>query len=173
MAEEGETPKVEETPADAPAAEPAKPAEEVKQPKKNSRAEKKMKDTLLKYNLNRLENVTSVAMRKDAQIVWKFVEPEVYFIENVYVIFGELSVQDAGRQAMDDLKKTIPEEVAPSEPAAKVVEDDVAAEEDPSDGRKEDIETIMQQTNVTRSRAIQALRDAGGDLVTAVMNLAL
>ena len=38
--------------------------------------------------------------------------------------------------------------------------------------REEDIQTIMQQSNVDRASAIEALRGADGDLVTAVMNLA-
>jgi nascent polypeptide-associated complex subunit alpha len=174
MAEETETPKVEEVKADAPAEPTAeeKPAEEVKSTsRKNARAEKKMKDALLRHNLTQLPNVSSVMMRKGAQIAWSFTEPEVYYIENVYVVFGEPSVQDAGRRAVDDLKKTIPEDTAPVEPGPTVVED--AVEEDASDLKSEDIDTIIQQTGVTRARAIQALRDAGNDLVTAVMNLAL
>ena len=39
--------------------------------------------------------------------------------------------------------------------------------------KEEDINLIMQQSNVSRNRAISALREANGDLVTAVMNLAL
>ena len=38
---------------------------------------------------------------------------------------------------------------------------------------EEDINIIMQQCNVSRDRAIDALQEADGDLVTAVMNLAL
>lgn len=46
-------------------------------------------------------------------------------------------------------------------------------EEEAPDFKEEDIFTIMCQSNVSRSRAIEALREANGDLVTAVMNLAL
>jgi nascent polypeptide-associated complex subunit alpha len=111
-------------------------------------------------------------MRKGAQIVWSFSQPDVYVLDNVYVIFGEPSVQDPGDQAVQQLKTSAATEVSHDEPVTTVVEDE-GQDADASGLRDEDINTIMQQTNVTRARAIEALRQADGDLVTAVMNLAL
>lgn len=151
--------------------------EEVKEevaPRKVSRAEKKMKEALLKHNLKPLEKVSTVMMRKGQQIMWSFAQPDVYFIDDVYIIFGEPQMQDPGAKAVEQLKNSaVAEEAAPAEPAAKVVEDEQEGEVDATGLKEEDINTIMQQSNVSRARAIKALRDADGDLVTAVMNLAL
>ena len=53
------------------------------------------------------------------------------------------------------------------------IESSEAGNEDASDLKEEDIQTIMFQSNVSRSVAIKALREVNGDLVSAVMNLAL
>ncbi|OHT01182.1 Nascent polypeptide-associated complex subunit alpha [Tritrichomonas foetus] len=150
-----------------------KPAEETPKPaaRKNSRAEKKMKEALLKHNLKQLENVSTVMLRKGQQLMWTFSQPEVYYIENVYVIFGEPTMDDPGARAIDAIKNNAtPTETA--EPKVSVSED-VDDVEDAEGLKEEDITTIMQQSNVSRNRAIKALREANGDLVTAVMNLAL
>ena len=145
-------------------------------PRKNNRAEKKMKEALLKHGLKPLEGVKSVMMRKGVQIMWTFTDPDVYCLENVYVVFGEPSMQNnPGQQALKELIKNsdVAEEKS-EEPATKVVDDTAGEGEPDATGLKEeDITTIMQQANVTRARAIEALRGADGDLVTAVMNLAL
>ena len=46
-------------------------------------------------------------------------------------------------------------------------------EENLNNFTEEDINIIMLQSNVSHERVIKALREANGDLVTAVMNLAL
>jgi nascent polypeptide-associated complex subunit alpha len=154
-----------ETPGDG------KPADGKTTPRKNSRAEKKMKEALLKFNLKPLEKIATVMMRKSTQVIWTFNNPDVYYLENVYVVFGEPSMQDAGQQAVQELKKTAAEEEPAPEPEAKVIDDEAASQETPSDLKEDDINTLMSQANVPRSRAIEALREADGDLVTAVMNL--
>ena len=150
--------------------------EEKPVPRKNNRAEKKMKEALIKHGLKPFEGVKTVMMRKGVQIMWTFNNPEVYSLENVYVVFGEPSMQNnPGQQAFKQLIENADvNEEKKDEPATTVVDDTPAeGEPDASGLKEEDINTIMQQANVTRARAIQALRDADGDLVTAVMNLAL
>ncbi|KAH0787212.1 NAC domain-containing protein [Histomonas meleagridis] len=154
--------------------EETKTEEPVAAPRKVSRAEKKMKEALLKHNLKPLEKVSTVMMRKGAQIMWTFASPDVYFIDDVYIVFGEPQMQDPGAKAVEQLRSSAAaQEAAPAEPAATVVEDEQEGEVDATGLKEEDINTIMQQSNVSRARAVQALRDADGDLVTAVMNLAL
>jgi nascent polypeptide-associated complex subunit alpha len=165
-----ESPAVENS--SAPAATEASTASETK--RKNSRAEKKMKDSLVKFGLTKLDGVTTVMMRKAQQLIWTFNNPDVYQLDNVYVIFGEPAVQSAGDEAVKELKKTAVQDEAPAESKPTIVDDvTVGTEETPSDLKEDDINTLMGQANVTRARAIEALREAGGDLVTAVMNLTL
>lgn len=142
-------------------------------PRKNSRAEKKMKEALLKNNLKQLEKVSTVMIRKGQQLMWTFSQPEVYYLENVYVIFGEPTMDDPAARAINAIHDNATTgDIAPTETTNTTVVDD-NEEEDATDLKEEDINTIMQQSNVSRGRAIKALREANGDLVTAVMNLAL
>jgi len=145
--------------------------QEQPQARKISRAEKKMRDVLLKHNLKQLENVTTVTMRKAQQLTWTFSQPEVFYIDNVYVIFGEVQSPDAGRNAVDSLKEVAKEDAPETEAKAAVVEDETQV--DASGLEENDITMVMQQANVSRARAVQALRDAKGDMVTAVMNLTI
>ena len=170
-------PVEEEKKEETPATEEEKKDEVVPKPaRKNTRAEKKMKDALMKHGLKPLENVSTVMMRKGAQIMWTFSQPDVYCLENVYVVFGEPSMQNnPGQQAFQHLIENADvSQEKTEEPAAKVVDDTAAGDEEADAGefKEEDISTIMQQANVSRARAIQALKDASGDLITAVMNLA-
>jgi nascent polypeptide-associated complex subunit alpha len=140
-------------------------------PRKTSRGEKKMREALLKHNLKQIENVLTVFMRKPPQLHWQFEAPEVFVLDNVYVVFGEPVAQSPGQQAVKDLKTTAAAEEAPIEAAPKIVEDVEAG--DATGLKEEDITTIMAQASVSRARAIEALNESGGDLVTAVMNLTL
>ena len=146
-------------------------------PRKNTRAEKKMKEALCKHGIKPLEGVKTVMMRKGVQIMWTFTDPDVYCLENVYVVFGEPSMQNnPGQQAFKQLIESADVgQEKKDEPSATVVDDTAATGDEPDATglKEEDIQTIMQQANVNRARAIEALRGADGDLVTAVMNLAL
>ena len=141
---------------------------EEKPARKNSRAEKKMKDALLKHGIKPLENVMTVVMRKANQLVWTFSQPDVYCLENVYVVFGEPSMDPTGN-AMSQIAPEKVEEGEEKKDEAVVVDD--SAEVDASGLKEEDITTCMQQANCSRAQAIDALKAADGDLVTAVMNL--
>jgi nascent polypeptide-associated complex subunit alpha len=154
---------------------PETPADGSKPAKKNSRAEKKMRESLMKFGLKPVPGVSTVMMRKTSQqLIWNFQSPQVYQLDNVYVIFGEVTMQNAGDEAVRELKKTAVEEESPAESKPTIVDDEPAADQEtPSDLKEEDITTLMGQANVSRAAAIEALRDAGGDLVTAVMNLTL
>ena len=142
--------------------------EEAKPARKNSRAEKKMKDALLKHGIKPLENVMTVVMRKASQIVWTFSQPDVYCLENVYVVFGEPSMDPTGN-AMNAITPEKVEEGEEKKEETVVVDD--AVEADASGLKEDDINVCMQQANVSRARAIEALKAADGDIVTAVMNL--
>jgi nascent polypeptide-associated complex subunit alpha len=139
--------------------------------RKISRGEKKLREALLKHNLQPVENVSSAMLLKPPQIQWTFSNPEVYSLENVFVLFGEPSGPNAGEQAVQDLKTAAPAEEAPPQAAPKIVED--TQESDATGLKEDDINTVMGQASVSRARAIDALREANGDLVTAVMNLTL
>jgi nascent polypeptide-associated complex subunit alpha len=53
--------------------------------------------------------------------------------------------------------------------AAAAVEEDDGAEVDESGVEAKDIELVMTQANVSRARAVKALKASGGDIVSAIM----
>ena len=140
---------------------------------KETRAEKKMKASLLKFNLKKMEKVTTVTMRRGNQMIFNFTNPEVYYVDDVYIIFGESRYNDAASDAINTFTKGT--ETAGAEKPAEEPKATVASEEELSaEGLDEgDIATIMEQGNVSRNRAIQAIRETNGDVVNAVMRLAI
>lgn len=163
-----------ETPAETPAEEEKK--EETELPvegHKETRAEKKMKASLLKFNLKKMEKVSTVTMRRGNQTIFTFSNPEVYYVDDVYVIFGESRYNDAASDAINTFTKaseTTSTEAAAEEPKATVAGEEELSAEGLDEG---DIATIMEQGNVSRNRAIQALRETNGDVVNAVMKLSI
>ena len=139
-----------------------------KQPRKINRAEKKMRDALLKHNLKELENVTTVTMRAGNQMVFSFSQPDVFYLDNVYIVFGENNRSDAASAASQSISDAAGKA---AEQAPVVVENEDEEAPDATGLDENDIKMVMQQANVSRAKAIKALRDNNNDMVTAVMNL--
>ncbi len=57
--------------------------------------------------------------------------------------------------------------------AAAVPEDDEEGDEDESGVEANDIELVMTQANVSRKKAVKALKAADGDIVSAIMELTM
>ena len=141
----------------------------VKKERKINRAEKKMRETLFKHNLQQLENVTTVTMRRGNQMVFTFSQPDVYYLGDVYVVFGESNMQDAASSAASEISNVAN---AAAEEAKPEVEINEKEEEVDATGLEEtDIAMVMDQAKCTRARAIKALRENNNDMVTAVMSL--
>lgn len=81
------------------------------------------------------------------------------------------SKQEEINQAKNSKKEMMTEIEAIKQKQDKLLEE--LNQEDASDLKEEDIKTIMQQSNVSRRTAIKALREANGDVINAVLNLAL
>ena len=162
MAEEQQNVEVPETTEETKEEIPPKPARKI------GRAEKKMRDALLKHNLKELENVTTVTMRRGNQMVFTFTQPDVYYLDNVYIVFGESNMQDPARNIAQDISAIAKEE---GEEKKAVVNEE--GEVDETGVEAADIEMVMQQANVSRARAVQALKDNNNDMVSAVMSLSV
>lgn len=141
---------------------PAKPARKI------NRAEKKMREALLKHNLQELENVTTVTMRRGSQMVFTFTQPDVFFLGDVYVVFGESNMQDAASSAASEISNVAG---AAAEEAKPEVKEEEEGEVDATGLEESDIKMVMDQGKCSRARAVKALRDNNNDMVTAVMSL--
>ena len=155
----------EEKKEEAPAAAPAKA------PRKITRAEKKMREALLKHNLQQLEGVTTVTMRRGAELVFTFSQPDVYYLGDVYVVFGESNMQDAASNAAAEISNVAQTAADEGEKKDVVVQEEDDENVDTTGLEESDIQMVMDQAKCSKARAVKALRDNNNDMVTAVMSL--
>jgi nascent polypeptide-associated complex subunit alpha len=93
---------------------------------------------------------------------------------DTYVIFGEAKIEDMSNQLQT---QTAEQFKAPGwrggpskgEPSVAAAQDD--EDEDETGVDKKDIDLVMTQASVSRSRAVKALKAADGDIVSAIMEL--
>eukprot|EP00997_Jenningsia_sp_PLL12_P011414 NODE_9016_length_386_cov_7.887240_g8123_i0.p4 GENE.NODE_9016_length_386_cov_7.887240_g8123_i0~~NODE_9016_length_386_cov_7.887240_g8123_i0.p4 ORF type:complete len:97 (-),score=53.05 NODE_9016_length_386_cov_7.887240_g8123_i0:69-359(-) len=94
--------------------------------------------------------------------------PDVYKSPSTdtYIIFGEAKIEDMaserGKEAAQAFK-----------PSAVAAAEDDDEEVDAGDLDDKDIELVMNQANVSRSRAVKALSNNEGDIVNAIMELTM
>ncbi|XBI68320.1 hypothetical protein VPH35_047536 [Triticum aestivum] len=93
---------------------------------------------------------------------------------DTYVMFGEVKLEDPSTQlqtqAAEQFKVPGPSSViSKGEPSVAAAQDD--EEVNDTDVDKKDVELVMRQASVSRSRAVKALKAADGDIVSAIMEL--
>lgn len=141
-----------------------------------SKAEKKARKTMQKLGLQKLEDVQRVTLRKSKQAMFVIHSPDVYHSEgsDSYVIFGEAKVEDLAAQAAalkNAFKAGAPAAGAVEAVAAPAAEEDGEVDETGIEGK--DIDLVMTQANVSRAKAVAALRANPGDIVSAIMDLTM
>jgi len=149
-----------------------------------SRSERKARKALLGLGLKKVPNITRVTLRRPKNVLFVISSPDVYKAPNsdCYIVFGEAKIEDMTQQQVaaqqqyqgggaqgiehsgvaeedDDDDDDIPELEAP--------DDDGALDETGVEAK--DIELVMAQVNCSRTRAVRALKDSGGDLINAIM----
>lgn len=150
-------------------------------------AEKAQK-LIQKLGLKRVEGITRVAMRRPKNILLIINEPIVYkSSNNAYIVLGKVTVEDMAAQAraFNESQKqatetkeeaAITEESGDAQPAdtAKIeesFEQEKAVDETGVDAK--DIELVMAQANVSRAKAVTALKENNSDVVNAIMSLTM
>ena len=136
---------------------------------KQNRAEKKSRKMMSKLGMKQFPGIKRVTIKKSKNVLFVISAPDVYKSQgsDSYIIFGEAKIEDLSAQAaqaatQDALK-----------PAASKSTTAPAAEEGPVDEtglKAKDIELVLNQApNVSRGRAVKALRESNGDVITAIM----
>jgi nascent polypeptide-associated complex subunit alpha len=150
---------------------------------KQSRAEKKARKALLKLGLKPVPGIARVTVRKAKNILFVIARPEVYKnpSSDTYIVFGEVKIEDMAQQpqriAAERFAQKEPTATAGKEPGKTtptvepVEESDEEVDEEGIEGK--DIELVMQQANVSRSKAVKALRNNKNDIVNAIMELTM
>merc|ERR1711868_33178 len=183
-------PELEDTPADAEAGESGVAAvgDEAANKAKQSRGEKKARKIMSKLGLKQVAGVSRVTIRKSKNILFVINKPDVYKnpASDTYIVFGEAKIEDLSQQAQMQAaeKFKAAEAPVPSEmgatgttgaaaPQPAIPEDDEDEEVDESGVEDKDIELVMSQANVSRSKAVKALKNNPNDIVNAIMELTM
>merc|ERR1712020_347583 len=155
---------------------------------KQSRGEKKARKIMSKLGLKQVTGVSRVTIRKSKNILFVINKPDVYKnpASDTYIVFGEAKIEDLSQQAQIDAAKKFnaAEAPQPSEmgatgttgaaaPQPAIPEEDDDEEVDESGVEDKDIELVMSQANVSRSKAVKALKNNSNDIVNAIMELTM
>jgi len=179
--EEGDKSGVSQSQAEVAAA--AGLTEELVSKAKQSRGEKKARKIMSKLGLKQVTGVNRVTIRKSKNILFVINKPDVYKnpASDTYIVFGEAKIEDLSQQAqMAAAEKFKAPEIstglgdsgagAVSQPIQEESEDE---EIDDSGVEPKDIELVMSQANVSRTKALKALKNNSNDIVNAIMELTM
>merc|ERR1711977_257625 len=148
---------------------------------KQSRSEKKARKAMSRLGLKVVTGVTRVTIRKSKNILFVINKPDVYKSPagDTHIVFGEAKIEDLSQQAQvqaaEKFKAPEPVHTAISESKAEQVEVEESDDEevDATGVEEKDIELVCQQSNVSRKKAIKALRANDNDIVNAIMELTM
>ncbi|KAH9420994.1 hypothetical protein DERP_001435 [Dermatophagoides pteronyssinus] len=156
---------------------------------KQSRSEKKARKAMSKLGLKLIPGINRVAIRKSKNILFVINKPDVYKspASDTYIIFGEAKIEDLSQKAQMAAaeKFKAPEGIAAGlsgadgQPGsageniatATIPEEEEEGEVDMTGIEEKDIELVISQTGVTRTKAIKALRNHDNDIVNAILEL--
>jgi len=143
---------------------------------KQSRSEKKSRKAMLKLGMKPISGVSRVTVKKSKNILFVISKPDVFKSPNseTYVIFGEAKIEDLSSQlqtqAAEQFKAPdLSHVISKPESSAAAAQDDEDVDE--TGVEPKDIELVMTQAGVSRSKAVKALKAADGDIVSAIMEL--
>lgn len=149
---------------------------------KQSRSEKKSRKAMLKLGMKPVPGVSRVTIKRTKNILFFISKPDVFKSPNseTYVIFGEAKIEDLSSQLqtqaaqqfrMPDVGSVIPKPDASTATPAAVQADEEEEEVDETGVEPRDIDLVMTQAGVSRSKAVKALKTNSGDIVSAIMEL--
>jgi len=151
---------------------------------KQSRSEKKARKLFAKLGLKQVQGVQRVCIRKSKNILFVINKPDVYKSpgSDTYIVFGEAKIEDLSQHAQQAAaeKFKIPDSAVAAatgmgvpKQAAETHEESDEEEVDSQGIEDKDIELVMSQANVSRNKAIKALRNSNNDIVNAIMDLTM
>ncbi|WCJ39236.1 Nascent polypeptide-associated complex subunit alpha-like protein [Euphorbia peplus] len=142
---------------------------------KQSRSEKKSRKAMLKLGMKPIPGVSRVTVKKSKNILFVISKPDVFKspTSDTYVIFGEAKIEDLSSQlqsqAAEQFKAPDLSHVISKPETSAMAQDDEDVDE--TGVEPKDIELVMTQAGVSRSKAVRALKAADGDIVSAIMEL--
>lgn len=148
---------------------------------KQSRSEKKARKLFSKLGLKQVQGIQRVCIRKSKNILFVINKPDVYKSpgSDTYIVFGEAKIEDLGQHAAQLAANQFKQAEAPAAPGLAAQQRQEPAEEsdeeevDATGIEEKDIELVMSQANVSRNKAVKALRASSNDIVNAIMDLTM
>merc|ERR1719153_455685 len=119
-----------------------------------------------KLGLKQVPGVTRVTIRKSKNILFVIAKPDTYKSpgSDTYIVFGEAKIEDLSQQAQMEAANKFKAAEVPQVPDVGIGAAEAASEDDDdeveADGVEEkDIELVMSQANVSRGKAVKALKN--------------
>ncbi|XP_050008899.1 nascent polypeptide-associated complex subunit alpha-like [Alexandromys fortis] len=147
---------------------------------KQSRSEKKARKAMSKLGLRQVTGVTRATIRKSKNILLVITKPDVYKspASDTYIVFGEAKIEDLSQQAQLAAaeKFKVQGEVSSIQENTQtptVQEESEEEEVDETGVEVKDIELVVSQANVSRAKAVRALKNNSNDIVNAIMELTM
>lgn len=143
-----------------------------------NRNEKKARKLFSKMGLKPVPGIERVAIKR-GRMIFAIANPTVYHTPSGYVVFGEAKVEDPTLQAQAMAAQRLAQAQRPQEETnetgkekVEIVEDD-GEEIDLEGVDDKDVRIVMEQTNVSRSKAVKALKANNNDIVNTIMELTM
>uniref|UniRef100_A0A4W5NQA0 NAC-A/B domain-containing protein n=1 Tax=Hucho hucho TaxID=62062 RepID=A0A4W5NQA0_9TELE len=144
---------------------------------KQSRSEKKARKAMSKLGLRQVTGVTRVTIRKSKNILFVITKPDVYKspASDTYIVFGEAKIEDLSQQAQlaaaekFKVQGEAVSNIQENTQTPTVQEESEEEEVDETGVEVKDIELVMSQANVSRAKAVRALKNNNNDIVNAIM----
>ncbi|KAF7410392.1 hypothetical protein HZH68_004773 [Vespula germanica] len=145
---------------------------------KQSRGEKKARKLMSKLGLKPVQGVNRVTIRKSKNILFVINKPDVLKnpASDIYIVFGEAKIEDLSQQAQVAAAEKFKEppvipatEAGGSTTVVAPIQEESEEEVDDTDVEEKDVDLVMCQANVSKGKAIKALRNNKNDIVNAIM----
>ncbi|RLN54488.1 hypothetical protein BBJ29_002335 [Phytophthora kernoviae] len=149
---------------------------------KHNRSEKKSRKAMQKLGMKPVGGIIRVTIKKNKNVLFVISKPDVFksTVSETYVIFGEAKIEDLNAQAQSlaaQQFKAPATDAAPAAeaaaPAVEAVEEEDDEDVDASGIDAKDIQLVMSQAGVSKSKAVAALRSNENDIVNAIMELTI
>eukprot|EP00656_Telonema_subtile_P001522 TRINITY_DN1066_c0_g1_i2.p2 TRINITY_DN1066_c0_g1~~TRINITY_DN1066_c0_g1_i2.p2 ORF type:complete len:186 (+),score=77.04 TRINITY_DN1066_c0_g1_i2:185-742(+) len=148
---------------------------------KQSRSEKKSRKAMQKLGMKPVPGIVRVTVKKSKNILFVIKEPDVFKTNDsnaakgpqTFIVFGKAEIEDLSQQATNAAVEQFkaPAGDAKVTEAVEEVDGDDDGDEDAGDLDENDIELVVKQAGVSRSKAIKALKLNDKDVVNAIMAL--
>merc|ERR1712167_171670 len=135
---------------------------------KQSRSEKKSRKAMQKLGMKPVPGIVRVTVKKSKNILFVIKEPDVFKTNDsnpkgpqTFIVFGKAEIEDLSQQATNAAVEQFKPSAGGDAKAPELVEEvdgDEDGDEDAGDLDENDIELVVKQAGVSRSKAIKALK---------------